>query len=119
MTLKAMKSSMLFFVTPSELVTNQKEWQGKKFRLGGLVHSLQAEEGMRVSFVVTDEKSDIKVSYTGILPDLFREGQGVVAEGIFEKAGYFKAAKILAKHDENYMPREVAEAIKKTGQWKG
>lgn len=118
MAFKAMKSSMLFFVSPSELVEHQDEWQGKKFRLGGLVHSLKAEEDLRVTFQVTDQKSDIEVTYTGILPDLFREGQGIVAEGTLDQK-IFKATKILAKHDENYMPPEVAAAIKRAGQWKG
>lgn len=88
-------------------------------RLGGLVEagSVQRGPGQRVTFAVTDSKTAIKVAYDGLLPDLFREGQGVVTEGIFEGAGRFKADSVLAKHDETYMPREVADTLKKQGHW--
>jgi cytochrome c-type biogenesis protein CcmE len=88
-------------------------------RIGGLVEtqSVAHEDGSHISFRVTDGKTDIDVSYDGILPDLFREGQGVVAEGQLDKNGVFVANTILAKHDEKYMPPEVAAALKKSGHW--
>jgi cytochrome c-type biogenesis protein CcmE len=94
---------------------------GTRMRLGGLVEngSVQRGPGQRVAFAVTDGKSTVKVSYDGLLPDLFREGQGVVTEGVFEGAGRFKADSVLAKHDETYMPREVADTLKKQGHWQG
>ena len=95
---------------------------GRTFRLGGLVavDSVQRTEGSTViAFTVTDGAADIQVSFTGILPDLFREGQGVVTEGKLNPDGVFVATEVLAKHDESYMPREVADALKKSGQWKG
>jgi cytochrome c-type biogenesis protein CcmE len=93
---------------------------GKRIRLGGLVAegSLKRGAGLQVEFAITDKTNTIKVSYTGILPDLFREGQGVVAEGKLDGAGHFLADVVLAKHDENYMPPEVAKALKAQGVWK-
>src|SRR3979409_2576211 len=93
---------------------------GKRFRLGGLVQSgsLVRGENLTVSFRVADGSATLPVSYKGILPDRFREGQGVVAEGALDSSGVFRADTVLAKHDENYMPKEVADALKKEGHWK-
>ena len=110
---KAFNSNMVFFFSPSDVLANQVP-AGRDFRLGGLVvqDSLKREnDGLTVHFVVTDNAKNIPVIFTGILPDLFREGQGVVAQGKLE-GGVFKASEVLAKHDENYMPPEVADALK-------
>ncbi len=91
-------------------------------RIGGLVAENSVKrgaDGLSVKFTVTDLTNTLPVTYTGILPDLFREGQGVVAEGKIDTGGVFRADAVLAKHDENYMPAEVADALKKSGQWKG
>jgi cytochrome c-type biogenesis protein CcmE len=116
----AMKDSIVFFHTPKELAEKHIP-AGKRIRLGGLVAegSLTRVAGMLVDFAITDGVKTIPVSYTGILPDLFREGQGVVAEGKLDDAGHFIADSVLAKHDENYMPPEVAKALKAQGLWKG
>ena len=92
---------------------------GTRFRLGGLVAdgSIVRGQGKTVSFTVTDTAGTLPVTYVGILPDLFREGQGVIAEGVLQAGGGFKADTVLAKHDENYMPREVADALKERGVW--
>lgn len=114
----AMRDSIVFFYGPTEI--SEKGLQpGTRMRLGGLVEtgSVERGPGQRVSFAVTDGKNTIRVGYEGLLPDLFREGQGVVTEGVFEGAGRFKADSVLAKHDETYMPREVADALKKQGHW--
>ncbi|MEE8295742.1 MAG: cytochrome c maturation protein CcmE [Sphingomonadales bacterium] len=117
--IKAFEENILFFVTPSDLV--ERELTGnEQFRLGGLVEPgsyLKEKDTLKVSFVVTDGGATIPVEYEGLLPDLFREGQGVVAEGIINSEGIFIARTILAKHDENYMPAEVAEALKEKGYW--
>ena len=115
--LLALGSGAAFFFSPSEVLAASTP-PAKRIRLGGLVEpgSLQ-REGKTVAFRVTDGKGAIPVTYVGITPDLFREGQGVVTEGVL-KDGVFVAETILAKHDENYMPPEVAEALKKTGHWK-
>jgi cytochrome c-type biogenesis protein CcmE len=90
----------------------------KRFRLGGLVEQGSVKkDGLVTDFIVTDLRNSIAVRYTGILPDLFREGQGVVANGRLDAQGRFIASEVLAKHDENYMPPEVADALKKSGQW--
>jgi cytochrome c-type biogenesis protein CcmE len=93
---------------------------GKRFRLGGLVQpgSLQRGDNLAVTFEVADGGAKLPVAFKGILPDLFREGQGVVAEGALDADGVFKADTVLAKHDETYMPKEVADALKKQGHWK-
>ena len=107
-----------FFYTPSDIVTDGKAHPGQRIRLGGLDVKISVKRnGQHVSFVVTDTDKTLAVSYTGILPDLFREGQGVVAEGKLDTAGVFVADTVLAKHDENYMPKEVADALKKEGCW--
>ncbi len=115
---KAFNSNMVFFFSPSDIQA-QKAPADRVFRLGGLVEegSLQREDdGLTVHFKVTDNAETIAVVYTGILPDLFREGQGVVAQGKLDANGIFKASEVLAKHDETYMPPEVAEALEKTKQ---
>ena len=117
--LNAMRDSIVFFSTPSTAAEKHIA-AGKRFRLGGLVEpgSLVRGDNLAVSFQVGDGSATLPVSYKGILPDLFREGQGVVAEGALDASGVFKADTVLAKHDENYMPREVADALKKQGHWK-
>jgi cytochrome c-type biogenesis protein CcmE len=114
----AMRDTIVFFYGPTE-ITEKGVQPGTRMRLGGLVEtgSVQRSDGKRVTFAVTDGKISIKVGYDGLLPDLFREGQGVVTEGVYEGAGRFKADSVLAKHDETYMPREVADALKKQGHW--
>ena len=117
MVLAAFRDNLVFFHSPTELAA-KPALTGGRMRIGGLVenHSVVHEDGGRISFRVTDGKTDIDVSYDGILPDLFREGQGVVAEGRV-KDGVFVASTILAKHDEKYMPPEVAAALKNSGHW--
>jgi cytochrome c-type biogenesis protein CcmE len=114
----ALRDNVVFFYGPTEIV-EKHVGPGTRLRIGGLVKTgtLAHLEGKSVTFQVTDGKADLPVSYTGLLPDLFKEGQGVVAEGALDAAGVFKADTILAKHDERYMPREVAEALKKQGVW--
>jgi cytochrome c-type biogenesis protein CcmE len=118
--LYAMRDSIVFFYSPSE-VAEMKVAPGQRFRLGGLVEtgSVVRDEGTTVRFVVTDRSRNLPVTYTGVLPDLFREGQGVVAEGTLAADGTFHADNVLAKHDENYMPPEVAKKLKEQGVWRG
>jgi cytochrome c-type biogenesis protein CcmE len=115
----AMKDSIVFFNSPTDVVEKHVA-PGARIRLGGLVApgSLSHGEALAVRFQVTDGNNAIAVTYQGVLPDLFREGQGVVAEGTLDGGGVFKADNVLAKHDENYMPKEVADALKKQGHWK-
>jgi cytochrome c-type biogenesis protein CcmE len=117
--LVALRDSVVFFLTPSGVAEKQVP-AGKRFRLGGLVAagSVRRGAGTSVEFAITDTTRTIPVSYTGVLPDLFREGQGVVAEGRLDQAGRFLADTVLAKHDETYMPPEVAKALKEQGVWK-
>ena len=117
--LNAMRNSIVFFSTPSMAAEKQIP-AGKRFRLGGLVQpgSLVRGDNLAVNFAVADGSATLPVTYKGILPDLFREGQGVVAEGALDASGVFKADTVLAKHDETYMPRDVADALKKQGHWK-
>jgi cytochrome c-type biogenesis protein CcmE len=117
--LNAMRDSIVFFNSPTD-VMEKKIAAGSRIRLGGLVApgTLVRGEELNVRFDITDGKSAIKVAYRGILPDLFREGQGVIAEGRLEDAGSFRAETVLAKHDETYMPKEVADALKRQGHWK-
>jgi cytochrome c-type biogenesis protein CcmE len=117
--LNALRDSIVFFSTPS-MVVEKKIQPGQRFRLGGIVEpgSLVRGEQLQVRFTVTDGNATLPVTYTGILPDLFREGQGVISEGAIDTAGFFKADSVLAKHDENYMPKDVADALKKQGHWK-
>ena len=116
----ALRDSIVFFYTPSEVAEKHLE-TGQRFRLGGLVEdgSVKRGEWTTVSFVVTDKRSTLPVTFTGVLPDLFREGQGVVAEGVLNSDGVFRADSVLAKHDENYMPPEVAKKLKEQGVWRG
>ena len=116
----AMRDSIVFFYSPSEVAAMQIA-PGLRFRLGGLVEtgSVVRDEGTTVRFVITDQAKMLPVTYTGVLPDLFREGQGVVAEGVLEPDGVFHADNVLAKHDENYMPPEVAKKLKAQGVWRG
>jgi cytochrome c-type biogenesis protein CcmE len=117
--LNAMRDSIVFFSTPS-MVAEKHVQPGKRFRLGGLVQpgSLIRGENLLITFQVSDASASLHVTYKGILPDLFREGQGVVAEGALDPSGVFRADTVLAKHDENYMPKDVADALKKQGHWK-
>ena len=117
--LNAMRDSIVFFSTPT-MVAEKHVQPGKRFRLGGLVQpgSLQRGDNLVVTFEVADGGAKLPVAFKGILPDLFREGQGVVAEGALDTAGVFKADTVLAKHDETYMPKDVADALKKQGHWK-
>src|ERR1700743_1329226 len=117
--LNALRDSIVFFLTPKMGAENHIQ-PGKRFRRGGLVQtgSLVRGDNLVVSFEVSDGSATLPVSYQGILPDLFREGQGIVAEGALDASGVFKADTVLAKHDENYMPKDVADALKKQGLWK-
>jgi cytochrome c-type biogenesis protein CcmE len=117
--LTAFSSNLVFFYSPSDLKT-QAIPPDRRVRIGGLVEKQSVShpgDERTVSFRITDGKTDIGVVYRGILPDLFREGQGVVAEGRLEADGVFAASTVLAKHDERYMPREVVDALKKSGHW--
>ena len=117
--LNAFRDSIVFFNSPSD-VAEKRIAAGTRIRIGGLVKegSLVRGDDLKVRFEVTDGDRDVRVAYQGVLPDLFREGQGVVAEGALDGAGLFNADTILAKHDETYMPKEVADALKKSGHWK-
>jgi len=112
----ALRETIVFFHTPSDVIEKHLA-AGQRFRLGGLVAqgSVKRGEGAKVDFAVTDTLQSVKVTYRGVLPDLFREGQGVVAEGKLDPNGVFTADTVLAKHDENYMPPEVAAALKAKG----
>jgi cytochrome c-type biogenesis protein CcmE len=116
--LGALRDSIVFFNSPTD-VAEKSIPPGTRMRIGGLVKpgSLQRGDNLQVSFAVTDGKTDIAVRYQGIVPDLFREGQGVVAEGRLESGQVLAADTVLAKHDERYMPREVVVALKKSGRW--
>ena len=117
--LSALKDSIVFFNSPTDVIEKQIA-PGTRIRLGGLVKPGSVVRGgqLVVRFEVTDGNKALIVAYQGILPDLFREGQGVVAEGALDASGVFKADSVLAKHDETYMPKEVADALKKQGHWK-
>ena len=119
LSLFAMRDSVTFFFTPSE-ATVEKAPAGRVVRLGGLVEigSIERPVPGEVAFVVTDSVATTRVVYRGDLPDLFREGQGVVAQGAFLPDRSFRATQVLAKHDENYMPREVADSLKAKGEWR-
>jgi len=115
--MRALNENMLFFVSPTDVI-EQNLPAGKRFRLGGLVAGgsvSRAEDSLAVTFVVTDGAASTDVRFDGILPDLFREGQGVIVIGQLTPDGHFEAAEVLAKHDENYMPPEVADALEKSG----
>ncbi len=117
--LTALDENLSYFYSPSDIAEAP---QGRSIRLGGLVEedSLERQtDGVTVTFRITDMANSIAVTYQGLLPDLFSEGQGVITEGTMGPNGVFVAREVLAKHDETYMPREVADALKKSGQWKG
>ncbi|HZH05215.1 MAG TPA: cytochrome c maturation protein CcmE [Lautropia sp.] len=115
----ALNSNIVFFYTPTQ-VAQQEAPRGRHFRIGGLVQpGSVVRDGTRVSFVVTDNAREIPVAFTGSLPDLFKEGKGVVAQGSLGDDGTFAATEVLAKHDENYMPPEAAEALKQAGHPSG
>ena len=119
MVLAAFNDNLVFFYGPSDLAT-KSIGPGRRIRIGGLVETQSlrhSADGRGFDFRVTDGKADITVVYEGVLPDLFREGQGVVAEGRLRADGVFVATSVLAKHDEKYMPPEVADALKKAGRW--
>ena len=122
--LSAFSDNLVFFVSPSDLARSDRagsDHAGRQVRLGGLVEqgtvqrSSEGRAGAR--FKVTDGKASVLVAFGGVLPDLFREGQGVVVLGVEQPSGVFRASEVLAKHDENYMPKEVADALKKSGRW--
>ena len=116
--LTALNDNLVFFYSPSQ-VAEKNIAPDRRFRLGGLVEAGSVQKnGEEVRFTVTDTHKTLPVVYRGLLPDLFREGQGVIAEGALRADGVFVAREVLAKHDENYMPPEVAKAIKDAGQWK-
>ena len=118
--LNAFEDSLVFFLTPTDLKAKSVS-ADRVIRIGGLVEKgsvRKAGDGLVVHFAITDLTNRVKVRYRGILPDLFREGQGVVAQGRIGADGVFAAGEVLAKHDETYMPKEVADALKKSGQWK-
>ena len=114
----ALKDSIVFFNSPTDVVEKQLA-PGTRIRVGGLVEpgSLKKGDNLNITFKVTDGAHEIGVRYQGIVPDLFREGQGVVAEGKMEANGTLNADTVLAKHDERYMPKEVVDALKKSGRW--
>ena len=119
--LAAFEDNLVFFNSPTDVYAKEVP-QDRRFRLGGLVEEqsvARSQDGLTTTFRVTDLNRAVPVAYTGILPDLFREAQGIVADGRLTADGTFVADNVLAKHDENYMPPEVAEALKKSGQWKG
>ncbi len=117
----AFQDNLVFFYSPSDVVEKGVE-PDRRFRIGGLVeeNSVTRTDGdITVAFRVTDQVHAVPVVFRGLLPDLFREGQGIVAEGTLNGQGVFVASEVLAKHDENYMPPEVADALKRAGQWQG
>lgn len=118
----AFEDSIVYFHSPTDIATKSDLRKDRQIRLGGLVKQgtwQKASDGLTHNFFVTDTAHDIKVAYKGIMPDLFREGQGVVMEGRLQSDGSFRADEVLAKHDENYMPKEVADSLKEAGMWKG
>jgi cytochrome c-type biogenesis protein CcmE len=120
--LNAFEDSVVYFHSPTDIATRTDLQKDRRLRLGGLVKQgswHKAADGLTHKFFVTDTAHDIQVAYKGIIPDLFREGQGVVMEGRLQSDGSFRADEVLAKHDENYMPKEVADSLKEAGMWKG
>ena len=117
----AFRDNLVFFFSPTELLENSIK-VGQRIRIGGLVEDgsfVRDEDGLTVHFSITDLNQNVRVSYRGILPSLFREGQGVIVQGRLENSDHFIADEVMAKHDENYMPPEVADALKKSGKWMG
>ena len=115
----ALRDNVLYFYSPADVAAKHVA-PGVAFRMGGLVqmHSVTHGPGAQVHFAVTDGRATVPVAYAGVLPDLFREGQGVVALGALDGSGAFVASEVLAKHDERYMPPEVVDALKRSGRWK-
>lgn len=116
----AARDTLVYFYSPSEVAQKHLP-PDRNFRIGGLVEEgsvVRHPDGTNIDFAVTDLKTRIMVRYTSLLPDMFREGKGVIAEGKMNADGTFMAGSVLAKHDENYMPPEVADALKKSGRWK-
>ena len=119
--LMALEDNIVYFYTPNDLIEKFGDTKNiqNKIRIGGLVFENSIKkEGEKTIFMITDRKKEVKVVFKGPLPDLFREGQGIVAEGMFQNNNFI-ASEVLAKHDENYMPPEVADALKKNNVWKG
>ncbi len=117
--LGALREQIVFFYSPSELLS-RPELSGKAVRVGGLVEEGSwVKDGLNSTFVITDGETPVTVSFDNLLPDLFREGQGVIAEGKLDADGRFLATTVLAKHDENYIPREIAATLKEDGVWQG
>ncbi|AVM75382.1 cytochrome c maturation protein CcmE [Magnetospirillum gryphiswaldense] len=117
--LSALRQDIVFFFSPTEILEAKVQTEGRRIRLGGLVEQGSVvKDGAKVRFKVTDGAHSLPVEFEGLLPDLFREGQGVVTEGRMG-TGVFLASEVLAKHDENYMPKEVADSLKKSGHWQG
>lgn len=115
--LVAMEDGISFFKTPTEILTEKIDSQ-RRLRIGGLVMDDSVKhEGLLLKFLITDTKSELHVEYEGVVPDLFKEGQGVVLEGYLSQDKVFLADSLLAKHDENYMPKEVADSLKAQGHW--
>ena len=117
--LTAFSDNLVFFYSPSDLKTKHVA-EGRRLRIGGLVENASFKreaDGKTFEFRITDGENTVPVTYTGLLPDLFREGQGVVIQGMLGNDGMVRADEVLAKHDENYMPREVVDALKKSGHW--
>lgn len=120
--LTAFEDSIVYFHSPTDIATRTDLREDRRLRLGGLVKQgtwHKGGDGLTHNFLVTDTAHDVRVAYKGILPDLFREGQGVVIEGRLQPDGSFRADEVLAKHDENYMPKEVADSLREAGMWKG
>ena len=120
--LTAFEDSIVYFHSPTDIATKKDLKTDRRLRLGGLVKQGSWKidtDGMTHGFMVTDTAHEIQVAYKGIMPDLFREGQGVVMEGKLQPDGSFRAEEVLAKHDENYMPKEVADSLREAGMWKG
>ena len=115
----ALENQIAYFRTPAQIAAGEAR-PGERLRIGGLVKEASVEKASEtVRFVVTDTGADVTVTYAGILPDLFREGQGIVVDGKLDETGTFVADTVLAKHDENYIPAEVAAALKAQGRWQG
>ncbi|MCB9993439.1 MAG: cytochrome c maturation protein CcmE [Hyphomicrobiaceae bacterium] len=117
--LSALRNQIVFFFSPSELLT-RGDVAGQSIRVGGLVETgTWVKEGENNTFTITDGDKDLKIAFTGILPDLFREGQGIIAEGKLGSDGTFVATNVLAKHDEKYIPKEIEDTLKQEGHWQG
>ena len=115
--LTAFNDTMVYFYSPTDIKTKQIAPE-RRIRVGGLVQTGSvSKDGGTTHFIITDTAESVMVTFVGVLPDLFREGQGVVAEGKLDPLGHFQASEVLAKHDEKYMPKEVADALKKSGRW--